>query len=193
MDTDEYMENLSNMAGLDIYLASLSKEEYEKIRHRIKTSKYQPHPIMSWDISGQFQNNADNNNKESDTLKLRQLAKKHQWNIDIGKLLDTSYQAIVVTDTDLIISWVNKGFKEMTGYSTKFAIGKTPKFLQGIDTSEITRKKIREHLSLLQPFTGVITNYRKNRDAYLCMVNIYPVQNQQNQVTHFIALEKEVA
>lgn len=43
--------SLNNMMCLDIYLASLSKEEYERIRHRVSPARRTSHPLLSWDIS----------------------------------------------------------------------------------------------------------------------------------------------
>ncbi len=81
----------------------------------------------------------------------------------------------------------------MTGYTSKFAIGKTPKILQGINTLVETRKKISKQLELNKPFTQTIINYRKNKEEYLCMVSIFPIKNINHEITHFIALEKEIA
>jgi len=109
------------------------------------------------------------------------------------RFLITPYEAIVLTNTTLVIEWVSSGFSRMTGYTADEVTGKTPKLLQGIHTSEITRKKIREHIHKQQPFTETLINYRKNKEEYLCRVSVLPMHNSHNQLTHFLALESEVA
>ena len=78
----------------------------------------------------------------------------------------------------------------MTGYSKKFAINKTPNFLQGENTLKTTKKRIRTKLELLKPFTEVITNYRKDKTPYKCEVKIIPLYKEK--VTHFLAIERKV-
>ena len=78
----------------------------------------------------------------------------------------------------------------MTGYSKKYALHKTPSFLQGEATQGLTRNRIRKKLELLKPFTEVIVNYRKDNTPYKCEVKIIPLY--KDKVTHFLAIEKKV-
>jgi hypothetical protein len=55
------------------------------------------------------------------------------------------------------------------------------------------RSLFHEGLSANKPFSASITNYRKNGEAYLCKVKIVPLYNKANQLTHYIAFEREVA
>ena len=80
----------------------------------------------------------------------------------------------------------------MTGYPANFAKGKKPNFLQGKNTSASIRKKIKSKVTLENNFSEILANYRKNGEEYLCKIDIYPIKNLDQQVTHFLALEKEV-
>lgn len=102
------------------------------------------------------------------------------------------YDAIVVTDTNQNIVWVSDGFYDMTGYSSKFAIGKQPNFLQGKDTQEATKKSIRLHLNKDNSYSGSIINYKKNGEEYLCQLKLFPLRNTNNDVTHYLALERRL-
>jgi PAS domain S-box-containing protein len=102
------------------------------------------------------------------------------------------YDAIVVTDIRQNIVWVSEGFYEMTGYSSRYAIGKQPSFLQGKDTQEATKKSIRINLDKDHSFTGSIINYKKNGEEYLCQLKLFPLKNKKNQVTHYLALERRL-
>ena len=106
-------------------------------------------------------------------------------------LEDTDYEALVVTDTQKNSVWVNHGFREMTGYAKTFALGKRPIFLQGVNTSKTTKKEIRELLQQEIRFSKTLVNYRKNGEEYHCHIDVVPLRNAQNQVTHFLAMESE--
>lgn len=185
----EENDNVNTMMCLDIYLSSLTDAEYKNVTHRIKPVKTLP--LISWDITGDYFKYNVNDGKEDERLNLSKLAIKYFWKLDIESLLDANYDAVVVTTASREICWANKGFTAMTGYSLTNVMGKNPNFLQGKNTSLHTRKKIKEHLHAKKIFRGTIINYRKNKEEYLCEVKIIPITNFNDEVTHFIALEKE--
>lgn len=110
----------------------------------------------------------------------------------VSDYLNKGYDALVLTDTSQKILWVSDGFKKMTGYSKKHALGQTPKFLQGKKTSKDKRKKIREDLATKYTFTGDLINYRKNGETYICNINIVPIFSKKDELKYFLAIEKEV-
>lgn len=177
---------------LDIYLSSLSDEEYDSIKHKIGTSKSKPMPLLSWDVFMEgFQNRNHEAKKGVELNEVLSLAKKYHWKNDLHVAFsENDYEALVITDKHLNIIWVNDGFSSMTGYSKQFAINKTPKFLQGEKTSVETKKRIREKITNNKPFKEVIVNYKKDRTVYNCEVKIIPLYNKNT--THFIAFEREV-
>ena len=123
------------------------------------------------------------------TVKL--FSKKAKWKNELDIIFENqNFESLIITDSEQKILWVNDGFTEMTGYSKKHALNKTPRFLQGPSTSEKTKKNIRHRLKNLEPFTGIITNYRKDKSKYKCEVKIIPMYNEE--VTHFLAIERRV-
>ena len=101
------------------------------------------------------------------------------------------YDALVLTDTSQNIIWVNDGFKKMTGYTKKFAIGKKPNFLQGEKTSTIVKKQLRENLAFNHTYSGSIINYRRNGELYLCQITILPIYNLDEKLKYYMAIEKD--
>ena len=101
------------------------------------------------------------------------------------------YDALVLTDTTQNILWVNDGFKNMTGYTKKFAIGKRPSFLQGEKTSTSIKKELRDKLAFNHTYSGSIINYRKNGQLYLCKITILPIYNLDDKLKYYIAIEKD--
>jgi hypothetical protein len=78
----------------------------------------------------------------------------------------------------------------MTGYTKKEAINRTPRFLQGENTSLKAKKNIKQQLKSNTPFKEVIINHKKDNSSYKCEVKIYPLYNKET--THYIAFEKQV-
>lgn len=110
----------------------------------------------------------------------------------ISILKETYYEALVVTDLNKKIVWTNNGFREMTGYAKRYAMGRTPVFLQGKNTSQEVKSEIRQLLLEKRRFATALTNYRKNGEEYLCHIDVIPLHDQTHTVTHFLAMEKEL-
>lgn len=183
-------KNLNEMICLDIYLSSLNEQQLEVIDDDINPVNIQTMPLLSWDMYSDFHfSQLSELKRNQDISKVKALARKLNWKVDINALFKKeTFQAIVVTDLNQKIVWVNNGFTEMTGYSKNEALNKTPRFLQGPKSCREAKERIRTKLSGIEPFTEVIVNYRKNRDAYECEVKIFPLFNKET--THYIALEK---
>ncbi|WP_299526292.1 PAS domain-containing protein [Winogradskyella sp.] len=184
--------NINNMSCLDIYTFNNKNLLLKKFQKDIETAKFKVMPLMSWDI---FM--TDYHGRIAQTLKRIELdqvltfARKFKWKNDLVKAFeDNDYEALVITDKNQNIIWVNNGFTEMTGYSKTFAIHKTPRFLQGEKTSKKTKNTIRQNIAKDKPFKEIIFNYKKDGTPYKCEVRIIPLYN--DQTTHYIAFEKQV-
>tara|TARA_R110002050_G_scaffold223338_2_gene359196 strand:+ start:60533 stop:61099 length:567 start_codon:yes stop_codon:yes gene_type:complete len=184
--------NLSEMMCLDLYLSELQPEEYNHLKHFIKPSKKKIMPLLSWDIYSQyFYNQTETLRQENDIKEVKKLAKTLHWTNDFDAIFhDQSFEALVITDHNKKIVWVNNGFVDMTGYPKKFAIDKTPAFLQGEGTSMDTKERIRENLQENKPFTEVIINYKKDNTPYKCEIKIVPLDS--GDAIYYLALEKQV-
>ncbi len=184
--------DLSKMLCFDIYFSSLDKKEQAKLSRKLKPADQKHHALLSGDIYASYSNQLSlEEKKKTDLQILLQFKRKSNWAIDIEEILQQDYHTLVLTDAQQIIQWANKSFSAMTGYPINYAVGRSPRFLQGENTSEETRKKIRQKLASNKPFTETVINYRKNKEEYPCRVSIYPIANDQQQITHFLALESE--
>lgn len=150
-------------------------------------------PLLSWDIYMDFYfRNLKQSEQRSEIEKITHLAKKFNWKNDIDAIINEhDYEAIVITDLNQKIIWVNNGFTDMTGYSKNYALNKRPTFLQGKETSPETKEKIRENIKIGKPFKQVIINYKKDKTPYKCEVKIIPMYGENT--THYLALERQVS
>lgn len=150
-------------------------------------------PLLCWDIYYPFYQKMLNNTYSNfDLQRLTKLSVKYKWKANLNEILrHYSYTALVLTDEAQKIIWVNNGFSEMTGYSKSFAINRTPVFLQGENTSEEVKARIRRQIEKREPFKEVLINYRKDGSPYKCEVQTFLLKG--NNTIHFLALEREVA
>ncbi len=101
--------------------------------------------------------------------------------------------AVIITNKNGAIEWVNEGFTKISEYSLEEVKGKKPgHILQGKDTQPEHVQKIREGLNSGKSFRQEILNYTKSGRAYWLALSISPVFNQENEITHFIAIESDI-
>lgn len=169
---------------------SLSKEYAEMVRDQSRQFRF-VHPLIS---GAEFNTISVQKSRwmQEYTL-IQQKAKIRNWQ-NLPDLLEPLHDpdtAIVITDIEEKIEWVNTGFSKMTGYQAEEAIGRSPKFLQGKETNMEDVRHFRQAIKKLQPFSSEILNYRKNGEAYTCSVSIFPLFNATGSLMNFIAIEKE--
>jgi PAS domain S-box-containing protein len=122
------------------------------------------------------------------------LAKAQDWQLpaSLRHELKSGEWAVVITDSAQIIQYVNSRFERMTGYNREEILGRRPGFLQGAETNQLTRQRIKETLEQQKPVSERLLNYRKDQIPYWCQVDIWPVLNRQKELVNFIALEQEL-
>ena len=147
-------------------------------------------PLLSWDISNPAY--GLKTKKIEELQALVQLSELNGWQINLKEELTAGYEALVLTDLDQTILWVNQGFQSMTGYSPNYALGKKPSFLQGSNTCMKTKSRIGKKLKMGIRLTETLTNYRRNGEEYICQISIIPLLNSTQNITHFLALETQV-
>jgi PAS domain S-box-containing protein len=101
--------------------------------------------------------------------------------------------AVIITNADGLITWVNNGFKKLSGYQLKDIEGKKPgTFLQGPDTDPETVQKISVAVKNRESIETTILNYAKDGTPYWLDMSIDPIFNDAGKCTHFIAIERDV-
>lgn len=160
---------------------------------RTKT-KLRHGPLLCWDIYAMhLLEQAQNFNKQTEIEVLKMYQNKFDWSSDVEMILTKNdYEAIVLTDLSQDIQWVNKGFTKMTGYPANHAKGKKPSFLQGEASSEASLSTLRSNIKKGIQFKAQIINYRKNGEPYNCHIEIYPLKDADQNITHLLALENEI-
>lgn len=102
--------------------------------------------------------------------------------------------AVIMTNPEGKIQWVNDGFTRLTGYEFEEVINQKPgAILQGSETSLETKRIIREALEEQKPFVGEIFNYSKEGKGYWVSISIMPIHNEAGQHKGFIAVEMNIS
>ncbi len=101
--------------------------------------------------------------------------------------------AVIITDDQGRIEWVNEGFTRISGYTLEEGLGMSPgKLLQGPETSNETIRFMREAIARREGFDVEIINYHKNGTTYWLAIEARPIMDREGNVVKYIAIETDI-
>jgi two-component system, sensor histidine kinase and response regulator len=101
--------------------------------------------------------------------------------------------AVVLTDTQGLIEWVNEGFTRITGYTLDEVKGRKPGgFLQFSETDPRTVRELREAIADLRPCEVEILNRAKDGRLYWLALALQPRYNSEGRHIGFMAIESDI-
>ncbi len=101
--------------------------------------------------------------------------------------------AVIITDAEVRIEWVNEGFTRITGYAPEEVLGRNPgSFLQGPESDPATIALMRERISARTGFQCELLNYGKCGRKYWAAIEVQPIRDESGQLTNFIAVESDI-
>lgn len=113
----------------------------------------------------------------------------------LERAIAASQNGITITDVregnNLV--YVNPAFEQITGYSATEALGKNCRFLLGADSNQPELNKLRKAIKSGTDCTVVLRNYRKDGSVFWNELQVSPVYNSQNQLTHFIGIQTDIS
>jgi len=107
--------------------------------------------------------------------------------------LEAAAHAIVITDHEGKIVWLNQAFTTLTGYSKQEVLGKNPLLSFG-GQSETYYAKLWSTISLGNVWQGELVNKRKDGTTYTEEMTITPVTQDVGKAacTHFVAIKQDI-
>ncbi|HEX5623996.1 MAG TPA: PAS domain S-box protein [Sulfuricurvum sp.] len=94
------------------------------------------------------------------------------------------------TDTKGIITFVNRKFSEMSGYSKEEAIGQPHSLLRHPDMPKAAFEQMWKVIQEGKTWEGYVKNLRKDGKFYWVIVNIVPKIDEQGEIVGYIASRK---
>jgi PAS domain S-box-containing protein len=106
--------------------------------------------------------------------------------------LNAAANAIIISDREGLIQWVNPAFESLTGYQLDEVIGKNPRFL----SSGLHEKKFYQDMwaAILAGNTWhtEVVNKKKDGTLYTEEMTVTPLLDVNGEIKHFIAIKQDV-
>ncbi|MGM0518464.1 MAG: PAS domain-containing protein [Campylobacterota bacterium] len=120
-------------------------------------------------------------------------------NLDLFKpFFEQLFNSVVITTSQLElpgpqIIYANSAFCKQTGYSFEEILGKTPRILQGEQTSRDVLNRLKQKLQAGEFFQDSTINYRKDGTSYWVEWNISALYNKKGELSHYFCVQHDVS
>lgn len=110
-------------------------------------------------------------------------------------LMATTDDCFTISDfqqPDFPLVYVNSGFEKVTGYSAEEVLGRNCRFLQGEERDQPALDTLRQALIEGRKCEVLLRNYRKDGSFFWNDLNLYPLYDDEGNVTHFVGVQHDV-
>lgn len=102
--------------------------------------------------------------------------------------------AVVISNDEGLVEWVNDGFTRITGYTLADCVGKNPSsLLYGELTDASVARQIGESVRAFKHFRGELINYHKDGTPYWIEIEISPVKGEEGELNRIIGVVSDIS
>ena len=110
----------------------------------------------------------------------------------LSEAVRQSPEAIVITDTQARIEFVNEAFVAHTGYSRDEAIGQNPRILKSGKTPPEAFAEMWAALARGEAWRGEFFNQRKDGSVFVELATVAPIRQADGSISHYVAVKEDV-
>ncbi|QWR76574.1 response regulator [Candidatus Magnetomonas plexicatena] len=113
--------------------------------------------------------------------------------IKLSSAIIQSPVAVIITDLDGKIDFINPRFCEMTGYSRQEVTGKNPRFLQSGKTPPEVYADLWDTIKSGGTWQGELLNKRKDGNFYWNSITVSPIRDSDGIITHYLSVNEDIS
>ncbi len=111
---------------------------------------------------------------------------------ELSQAIEQSPEAIVITDLDANIQYVNDAFVASSGFGREELLGQNPRLQRSGKTPPATYAELWAKLTQGQAWRGELINRRKDGTEYTEFAIISPMRDENGRTTHYVAVKQDV-
>jgi PAS domain S-box-containing protein len=116
----------------------------------------------------------------------------------VGAAVERLNDVVMVTEVEPLeepgmrILYVNPAFEKVTGYRAEEAVGRSPRFLRGPDTSQEQVARIEDALRARTPIRAELLNYKKDGTPFWIEIEATAVVSPSSGGEFFVFIERDI-
>ncbi|HJW85147.1 MAG TPA: diguanylate cyclase [Candidatus Brocadiaceae bacterium] len=126
----------------------------------------------------------------------------HSFNIMADKLslekrivsyaVEQSPVAVIITDINGNIEYVNPKFTQVTQYTPDEILGENPRFLKSDMTSPEEYKHLWDTITSGKEWHGIFHNKKKNGDYFWASASISPIRKKGGDIINYVGIQEDI-
>ncbi|WP_340100024.1 PAS domain S-box protein [Salinibaculum salinum] len=109
------------------------------------------------------------------------------------RAIETAPHAIVLTEADGTITYINPAFEEITGYSRDEALGRTPQLYFSEEIPDSLHEEMWETITGGDVWEGYLLNQRATGDLYHAHETVAPIVATDGAVEGFVGIQTDIS
>ncbi len=122
-----------------------------------------------------------------------ELERSNKEIVKLSLALEQSPIIVMITDINGKIEYVNQHFSKITGYSKNEVLSETPKILNSGTHPKEYFQDLWQTIGSGKIWHGEFCNKKKNGDLYWEFASISPLRDNNNNITHYIAVKEDIS
>jgi PAS domain S-box-containing protein len=115
-------------------------------------------------------------------------------NARLASVAKHTTNAVIITDADGRVEWVNPAFEALSGYMLPEMLGQKPgPILQGPETDPAAAAELSRAIHHGAPVAVEILNYAKSGRPYWQLVSVEPVRDARGRTMNFISIQVDIS
>ena len=110
----------------------------------------------------------------------------------MSRAVEQSPAAIIITNVEGVIEYVNPKFCHTSGYSAEEAIGQNPRILKSGEMGPAEYVELWKTISGGKEWRGEVHNKRKDGTLYWELASISPIYDKDDNITGFLAVKEDI-
>ena len=108
-------------------------------------------------------------------------------------VIDNVNEAVIITDHNSYITYVNPAFETISGYSAKEAVGKKSDLIRSNQHTQLFHEEMKLKIAANQSWSGEIFNKRKNGEIYPERISVNAIRDEKNILRHYVCFFSDIS
>ncbi len=110
----------------------------------------------------------------------------------LALVIEQTTEAVVITDVDGNIVYINPAFEKITGYRAEEVLGQNPRILQSGEHSKEFYKELWDTILSGKTWKGTFKNKRKDGSIFYESAIIFPIYDEKGKIKFFAGLKRDI-
>ncbi len=124
---------------------------------------------------------------------VRQRQRAEEQMRKLSHAIEQAADAVLITDRDGVIEYVNPAFEEITGYTAAEVLGRNPRLLNSGRQEPALYQDLWRTILAGGVFSDVIINKRKDGTLYYEEKTVTPLKDDSGRITHFVSTGRDIS